>query len=328
MSKKTGYASIFSFPYYLLASEPLPRLDGAHRGRRYRIHEPFLMRPNGSPLSQSVPLGRWPNFRWSPALPAHKRTPPAQGLGGRIGAPYFYDGLRIDCWGSRAETEVNLLVRRFLFWLRRLSFQPWIGDIDRFFEDVEKHGVHINDGGDAVDSPYSKVRAHIPEGIEAITVHRWSSAFTAALTCETIRPYWNTFFDGINATAREDYASAVLGIVIALEGARDWNLSRLVGHQLLGDTGFRLDPPFDHTDLLKHLSRDTRARLGRDFSTERPQEWGHLRNAYIARHHVAHGKGPLFPTPNGLVKVSEETFRPWPHAVRTAVQWLEALSDS
>jgi len=325
MTRSSGWSGIFSFPFRILAATDLPQLDRMHRGRRFRIHKPFLLRPNGAPLTQSVPFRRWPNFQWCYALPPAKRIEPPQGLGVSLNAPVLYDGLRADCWGKGAENSLDDFVENFLLWLRRLSGQPWLGDVDRFFERSQKHQFAIDDSGAATDTPYSIAKAHVTGDVRLVTVADWRTAFDRTICQESVPAYWNTYYDGLNATARNDYPGAIMAMAMAIESARDMNLSRFVPHKFIPNVGFRLGPPFTHTNLLDHLSCNLRDHNGRDLSVERPDLWEHLKHLYIARHHVAHGKGAVFNENGQLRKVTEESFRPWPASVRVAIEWLESL---
>jgi hypothetical protein len=216
-------------------------------------------------------------------------------------------------------------MQRFLSWLRNLSGQPWIGDVDRFFERSQKHQFAIDDAGSAIDTPYSVARAHAVGGAHLITPQCWQVSFQRAAHDEIVPAYWNTFYEGLNATAWGDYSGAVMALSRSLETARDENLSRFVPHKFIANVGFRLDPPFAHTDLLDHLTNNLRDYLGRDFSIDHGTSWPHVKHLYLARHHVAHGKGAVYPEGGKLHRVTEETFRQWPTAVRTAIRWLESL---
>lgn len=158
-----------------------------------------------------------------------------------------------------------------------------------------------------------------------VTDEMWKNAFVLAVSGQEVPVYSNLFFDSINAAASRDYGRAIMNVAMALESCRDQNFSRMHPSTNVEGRGPQLEVPFDHTDLLKHLSMDARETFGRDFSAEHPDEWQLLRDLYVARHHVAHGKMPVFPTPMGLRTVNKDSFAPILLAAGVGLHWMETL---
>lgn len=319
-----GWSGIFALPYRIQAEEPLPELEYADQGIRYRVYAPFLVRADGTPLTADVPMHLWPRFTWHPSVPAQKR-----GGAGPITAKYgnaiLYDGLRIDLWGPDVHERLMTCFQSFMRWLRYASGQPWISDVDRHFESTQKRVFPIDIDGAAVDEATPVLQMLAITTIRLVTADMWRSAFYAAVCQKEVPVYWNLFYDGVNARAVDDYSRAVMTLAMSLEICRDQNVSRIHPAKDVAGRGPKLKAPFNHTNLIDHLSVNLRDVYGRDFSTEEPTHWPHIRDLYKTRHHVAHGSGPVYPTDTDLKLVDSNTFSAWQLAVFAALLWLEKL---
>jgi hypothetical protein len=322
--KATGWSGIVHFPYRINAREELREHETEGGGFRYRVHTPFLLRTQGSPITDEVPSNLWPDFQWHHSVHKRVREEPMAPINMRYNGAKWYDGLRIDISGPATEERISPFVLSFMRWLRHLSHQPWIGDVDRHYPSILKRVFPIDDRGAAVNevSPFAEI---VGASFQCVTDAIWHQAFQLAASGREVPVYVNLYFDGINASATHDYARAVMNLAMALESCRDINFARLWPAEDVEGRGPQLEAPFDDNNLLNHISKDAREAFNRDFSTEYPKHWPHIRNLYIARHHVAHGKRAVFPDDGGLKTVDGESFDKMRLATEQAISWMEAL---
>lgn len=330
-TQPSGYSGIFHFPFRLHAEEELHGHEGQGRDLRYRVHAPFLVRRTGSPITDDVPQGLWPDFRWHEAVPEEARGEQASPPDYHYNTPsralaIWYDGLRIDLWGPNAENRVFPLTVSAMRWLRHLSGQPWIGDVDRHYASIQKRSFPIDDSGAAVQQAGGLSSMTVAQ-FKFVTDAMWRSAFEHALWYR-VPIHSNLFFDGVNAVVTHDHERAIMNLAMALESCRDISFSKIHPAEFVEGRGPKLKRPFHQTDLLKHLSVHSASIFGRDFSVEQPEHWPHLRNLYLARQHVAHGKGPVFPSDDGLRIVDDESLFAMQMAAGNALTWIEQLAVS
>jgi hypothetical protein len=323
-----GWSGIFHFPYRINAEEELCQHEAQNARFRYCVHAPFLVRNQASPVTDDVPTDLWPDFRWhhsvrdvlrEPTAPIEARYNTSSGLA------LWYDGLRIDIWGSQAQEQISPFVTSFMRWLRHLSGQPWISDVDRHSPSILKRVFPIDESAAAVGEvhPFGML---VTARFHFVTDSMWQRAFEFAVSGQEVPVYSNLFFDAVNAGATQDYARGAMNLAMALESCRDQNFSQVHPAKFVVDRGPQLEAPFDHTDLLDHLSNNAEKVFHRDFSKEHPEHWEHLRNLYMVRHHVAHGKAPVFQTDRGLQRVERQSFGSMITATGTALTWIESLS--
>lgn len=148
-----GWAGIFHFPYRINAQEGLRAHEATGARFRYRVHMPFLLRRQASPLTDDVPPDLWPDFSWHPSVPEGMRGEPTAPVEFRyntpLGSAIWYDGVRVDIWGPDAEEQLSPFVFSFMRWLRFLSRQPWISDVDRHYPSILKRCFEIDEDGAA-----------------------------------------------------------------------------------------------------------------------------------------------------------------------------------
>lgn len=324
----TGWSGIFHFPYRINAQEKLREHETTGEGFHYRVHAPFLLRGQASPATDDVPTNLWPGFKWHDSVPQNLRDEPTAPVEFRynneLGPAIWYDGLRVDIWGSDARGRIAPFVLSFMRWLRHVSGQPWISAVDRHSESILKRFFEIDAHGAATSEVYpfgQMVGAQFVFVTDAI----WYKAFEVAASGQEVPVYSNLFFDAVNAGATRDYSRAIMNLAMALESCRDQNFSKFHQSKDVESRGPQLEAPFDHTNLLKHLSKDARDAFERDFSSEHPEHWPALQNLYVVRHHVAHGKGPVFSTDKGLKRVDTDSFGPMLLASAAALEWMERL---
>lgn len=321
----SGYSGIFHFPFRIYAQEELHGFEGRGSDFRYRVHAPFLVRRTGSPVTDDVPQELWPNFRWHVRVPREMRGEQSVAPDLYYQTPartnaIWYDGLRFDLWGTDALNRLAPFVLSAMRWLRKVSCQPWISDVDRHYGSTMKRSFPIDDSGAAVHEAPGLVRLR-PAVCSCVTNTMWQSAFAGAAQSE-VPTFYNLYFDAVNAAAIDDYSRATMNLAMALESCRDYYFSKIYPADFVEGRGPRLKAPFNLTDLLKHVSATAATVFGRDFSVEHSEDWPHLKNLYFARQHVAHGKGPVFPASAGLTLVDIKSFLKMQKAAWMAFTWM------
>lgn len=323
-----GWSGIFHFPFRINARGEFRQHDASGAGFRYRIYKPFLLRRDTSPLTSDIPQALWPDFAWHDSIRGRTQGEPTSPVemhySDKDGVADWYDGLRVDIWGPTAQDRLEPFVLSFMRWLRMVSLQPWISDVDHHSPSELKRFFEISTEGLAISEVYPVSSIRIAK-IAFVTDAMWQQAFEIAASGRETPLYANLFYDAINASARDDYDRAIMNLAMALESCRDQNFSKIHEAEDLELRGPQLKRPFNHTDLLMHLTKDSQQAFGRDFSVENPTHWPHLRNLYIARHHVAHGKGAVFSSQSGLKRVDKDSFSLMQIAAAAALDWMEAL---
>jgi hypothetical protein len=327
---RRGRSSIYSFPFRFYTGGDLQEVSVENDQERVRIHDPVVLRNGSTTLSPEFPPEEWPHFRWSPWAGRSKRLLPPKTLKPlpqRLGK-HAFDGFRIDHWSELEGNRVSRFVTRFLAWLRYQSGQEWIGRYEPHRDASLRYTFEIDAQGRAVDQPYLYGKTHMGyPWTRQISQVMWKAAAVHALQEDAPPEYWSVFFDAAMAVAVSDIRTTVLHLSLALEMARDVHLvkySKPRQHPLLGEVR---GEPFEDDDLLKHLTDRLEAvhPNGANASKALGEPWTRIRQLYIARHHVAHGKPPLAPWNGGVREVTYEDLTEIMKAAFGALQWLEAV---
>jgi hypothetical protein len=228
-------------------------------------------------------------------------------------------------WGPDAQDQISPFVLSFTRWLRRLSGQPWISDVDRHYPSILKRIFPIDVSGAAIEQvcPFAEM---VTAQFRFVTDAMWQQAFELAAAGREVPIHSNLFFDAVNARAVADYARAVMNLAMALEACRNVNFSRLHPAKVVEGRGPRLRKPFNDAYFVRHVSKDAQKIFGRDFSIEKSEHWQPLKDLYGARQHVAHGQGPVFSTQQGLKSVDEHSYDAMQAAADVALNWMETLT--
>lgn len=324
----SGLSRIFSFPFRIYGAPFLPALSGiaADRQHQVRIYPPFLVRVAGMPLSPDVPFDRWPGFQWSSTAPEHERIPPPQiaprpGLGPRV-----YDSLRVDFWGPDAHNFGLRFEPMFLSWLRLLTGQEWIGEYEPHTDTHVKYEFAIDSEGSASGAPYGLGRAITPSAhMRPLAEDIWRSAFANSLQNEPPPVYWMLWQDAAVHRAADHIREACLALTLSLEVARDSLFPKFASTRNRPGVGAVLTSPFDGTDLLEHLAGALQKVHNRNLKVEEPATWGEIKQLYVARHHVAHGREPIVRDSEKSRLAEDADLIRWMQAVRRTLLWMETL---
>ena len=352
-----GRSAIYGFPFRIYSEPFLSACEvvSSGRGFRYRVHRPFVVRPAGSPLSPEVPFEKWPAFEWNATVPERDRIGPPSGItatpdtrsdemlfnwspatpsagpqprpvGGDVRQPIrAYDALRVDVWGGTAEIEVERFVVALLDWMRRLTFQPWIGDYQAMGDSAVKATFEIDADGRAIVSPYARGAFFIWPEAQPLSGVSFQEAVYRASRGEEVEQYWRLYFDAINYLGRRRTNETVLALTLSLEIARNTIYPKFAPSKVKSGLGAVLVKPFDDTDLLAHLSTRLGAYRMRNLATEDSATFRHVNGLYTARHHVAHGKPAIVMTSKGAEAPSNKTLMDWAAATRKTLEWMESL---
>lgn len=323
-----GAAGIFGFPFRMHATLDIPSVQGKNASgtAKFRAHTPFTARSKGSPLSPFPSFESWPAFGWSPQSAQNQRLAPPKDLGTTFFGETAYDAMRVDAWSQTPEVDLQLFTKRFLQHLRILSGQSWVGAYEFQTDHSLKFTFPVDLDGFALETPYCGGSFLSPPAwTKPINGDLFQKAFSSALGDTDPLLYWSLFLDANNDFARGGLATAFLGLALSIEVARNTCFPRFAKTEMTPDLGEVLRPPFDGTDLLRHLSTALAQTVGRNLRQEQPGNWLNLKQLYIARHHIAHGKPPVFPTPQGLRRANEEDYVRWQDAAFGIISWIEAL---
>lgn len=279
-------------------------------------------------MSPDVPPKRWPRFAWNPGLdPSERLLPPTKGSV-QPASDEFFDALRIDVRGPRAEDVLNGYVPDFLGWVRQLSRQPWIGEYEPQTDVTKKYSFRCDAEGRAIDSPWALGKAAtFANWMRLISPGIWREAVTRAAEGITPDPYWSLFLDAQIARAVYKTSSALLSLALALEVARDQHFTRFARTETKDGVGEILGEPFSDTDLLKHLS--TRLQEAhpnnRTLKEEHPPLWTHVESVYVARHHIAHGGPAVVLGDEGVRPATDADIKEISDSVHDVLVWIENL---
>ena len=329
MGGTVGEAGIFTFPYRMYLGEEiapfeLADIDGLHS---VRVYSPWAVRHAGAPLSPHPPFADWPDFSWSPNLPADKcLEPPAKTWGTPPQAPAFADALRVDVLGPGSGALLQSFTSGFVRWLRHLSLQPWVGEYEPQSDWHLKFGFECDSEGRATDTPYAYgMFTTFARWMRLIDNEIWREAIHRALNSQEPNVYWDVFMDSQMQRAATKKSAALLSLTLAVEIARDRNFRRFAPTQSRPGIGTVLGRPFHGTDLLKHLSSSLEAVTSRNLKKERPLEWADLNQLYVARHHIAHGGPAVLPDKTGLHPARKADVRRLTESVYAIIRWIEDL---
>jgi hypothetical protein len=158
-----------------------------------------------------------------------------------------------------------------------------------------------------------------------LTPELWKSAFEYTLLGQAPPFYWMIWQDaGVHRAAGRVRESS-LSLALSLEVARDTLFPRFAKTRSKSGVGAVLSSPFDGTDLLRHLSSNLKDVRGRNLQTEEPRLWMEIKDLYVARHRIAHGREAMIRSPNGARPVNDEDLLRWKNVVQECLLWMETL---
>ena len=83
---------------------------------------------------------------------------------------------------------------------------------------------------------------------------------------------------------------------------------------------------FDDTDLLAHLAPRLEPLIGRSLSREEPNTYRAIRDLYVARYHVAHGRPAIVRDSGTVRRATDKDVKGWHRSSLGALKWIESLA--
>jgi hypothetical protein len=240
------------------------------------------------------------------------------------GASSLANALRIDVSrGSilRSALEVGALdyeaedlARKFIAFVRDGTRQWWVGRGREHTEDRLRHTFLTDSRGVRVSPLVSRHVAFSLLGIEQpLNPDRFQSVCRFLEQGSPVWQSWQMFYDAVYYYASGDLSRAVLAAGGAVELERD-------------RVAQRAKVRFRGTNLLKHIHIDAKKRFGRSFRDENRTEYGHVKELWLARGDVAHGKAPLMRRNGKIRPIVDQDLKPLLEAVLQLLNWLKQLT--
>jgi len=233
----------------------------------------------------------------------------------------------VDIWNKVDPTSASFqFLRRLLAWCRHRTEQAWIGVYEPHTDPVVQASFAIDTESSALSTPWRYgVTGGTTPNMRPLSSELWQQAFAAAMRGESPPTYWSLFHDA--SIHRAEYRSdlAVLAFALSLEVARDTLFEKFAPTKVRQGLGTVLAGPFQGTDVKAHLSHVLDKVRKRSLEREEPQTWLLIDQLWVARHHVAHGRPPVYQTSKGLKRVGDDDLGRWYAAVRNTLQWMENL---
>jgi len=240
---------------------------------------------------------------------------------------HAFDAVRIDFWGPDPHAYALRFEPAFLAWIRHLTGQDWVGVYEAHTDSRLKYGFDIDEEGRALPPITALLKGIRAQGVHVhpLNASLFQEAFYRSLREENPPLYWTLWQDASVYLAMNRTREIILTLVLSLEVARHVVFPHFARTKAEPGLGAVLMAPFDGTDLLKHLSSALEKVRNRNLQKEEPKIWQSIKSLYIARHHVAHGRPPVFSTLSGLQSVDDQNLVTWWNDVRSALLWIESL---
>jgi hypothetical protein len=324
----TGISYIFSFPFRVYYTSKLDVLNGdiPHTNTHLQISDCYAIRKKGVPLSPSILLKELPCFQWAPSLTKDQRLYPPGGFRGIPFGDSYFDCFRLTIWLDEDQEISIFIVSLFLRWMRRLTKQSWITSFESQTDSALKYSYSVDELGRAIDVPYACIAIMTPAlYMHPLDNHTWKLAFQNALNKLEPPTYWEVFLDAHDEHSRRRFSKVILNLSLSLEIARD-NIH--AKYCQLPESAFYhriLKKRFSGTDLLQHLSCQLERIVDRNAEKELPTAFMSIKELYIARHHVAHGKAPVIMEASSPRTVTVLDIQRWLFDTHTMLEWIEGI---
>lgn len=217
-----------------------------------------------------------------------------------------------------AQQAVADLIEEIFSWLRVITRQWWLG---RPTEAITGN-AHLN----IPMSGERHVSGQPVPTVKQTTAFADTVKITAALWSDVVervrrgkKPSASDLFlsDATYLLVVGEVRAAMVIYCCAIELARDEALDRRGVSKAKLHSGA--------TDVLKHLSVDFEALLGRNMSAEVPALYDFLKTLWICRGHLAHGQKPIWREGNRTVNFPQNATAIIPDQVRAIIAWIQAV---
>lgn len=322
LSGEKGITGLFTFPFRFYCLEEIEDYEFCNQVLKFKVHRPFVINSNISPLTIDIPFAKWPNFSWAPGVNNKNKLAPV--TGGFTSFPksvnnedtsYYYDSIRIDLWTSNnIEVEFYDRTKLFLDWLRYLSGQPWINEIETHHSNPLKHRYFIDKNGNCIEPP-RLVTFTTRADIALITNNMWRKAIENTVLGKIVQPYWNVYFDAQIKYSQGDYWQAILLSMLSVDISRN-----IIFGELFSDKEFA-----NETNLVHLFGKFLEKKINRNLEKEDSQLWLRFIDLFFTRHNLAHGK-ILAKRRKKDVPITEDIVIESIHTARHVINWLRSLT--
>jgi hypothetical protein len=315
-------AYLFNYPFDIVVSGKLSDVnDLARDGKRITVYAPYRSQTDERRMVENLPLdnvpyrsgANAPNF---PSFLAPTLTIP------QTDPTWRADSLRVDCLkGEPYEVAANV-ADSIIGLIRCFTGQWWIKRGRQHSRTHIRHWFNANEVGERLGGIgvfaflYGKMGCERP--LDSIVWHDVIDAFAHG---HRISLSLDIFLDSIFFHSADDLRRSVLELGISNEVLLAETLSKWVSKARI--TQSQSERLLRGSDFLNHLG-NLEALCKRSFAKDNPSAFAWIKSTWIGRGHVAHGKAPRAPVPDGS---QELTLKSMPSAFLAAQNFREWLNE-
>lgn len=329
---KAGTSYLFTYPFWFFVDSTslLPVIEITIENSLVRFYSPFRSAPANfisMPFinPQSIPLIHKGRLRIDfkikdcAAIPLlkkngdvsmywsflrHWENPPTE---------FPMDSIRIDIIGNPQDSnDPEQLSTKLMNQLRWRSNQWWIGRSSDVSSGHIRNTFDISTEGEPLSILDGVARGRTVAGFEkAIDASLWQAAIIDIQNEVEVPLYDVLLLDARYFAAAGDIRRSVLDSATACEIAKNITFERL-------------NLKKDGTDLIKHISEKLEEKIGRSYEKEESANYLIIKDLWIARGNIAHGK--IEYRYNGqTVVIDDKRVGEFASAAKNCVRWLETL---
>lgn len=331
---KSGVSHLFTYPYWIFVDTTisLPITEISLEDNLVRIYPPFrsgkanflpmpFINPRNIPSIHPITVLIDPRTKDLAVIPRFDRQPDgtfsltfySSNDWGTPPIKFPMDSIRVDVLGDKEDSYlVYDVVEKLLKQLRWRSNQWWIGRSSDVLSGHKRNSFDISEKGEPLSVLQGIVRARTLSDFEkAIDVPIWQSAIADIQNANEAPLYDVLLLDARYFAAANDIRRSLLDSATACELAKNMTFERL-------------NLPKDGTDLIKHISEKLEEKINRSYKTEEPDNFKIIKDLWVARGNIAHGKIEYRYEGQPVVIDKERCFK-FAEAAENCVRWLEKL---
>lgn len=321
LSGEKGVTGLFTFPFRFYCLQEIEDCEFSNQELKFKVHRPFVINSNISPLTIDIPFEKWPNFSWAPGVNnKNKLAPVTRGFTAfpksvrNEDTSHYYDSIRIDLWTqNNIEIEFRDRTKLFFDWLRLLSGQPWINAVETHHSNPLKHKYFIDKNGNCIEPP-RLITFNTRANISLLTNTMWRRAIENTVLGIPIEPYWNVYFDSQIKYSQKDYWQAILLSMLSIDICRN-----IIFKRLFSEKEFK-----NETNLEYLFSKFLEKKINRNLQQEDPKLWLRFIDLFLTRHNLAHGK-ILAKRQKKDVPITEDIVMESILTAPLVISWLQSL---
>lgn len=290
-----AFLVLFPFDIKLAEHDTSAPIDLLIDGRRATFYWPFWHEKEAGRQIHCV------NLDWVPSRPGYPSwaIQPC-GLTFTIlpgAGRAFADGLRLDVEAEPTETQlVNGLVVRLLRQIRARTGQWWIGHAHREGQDFVRgvYAVDVNGIATSRDALGGVKISPFFGSERTLTAADFALSCAAVAADADVQPYFDVFYDAVYFIIESgDVRRALLETCIACDIAVLYEAIR--AGERIGKSELEVRSALSDRDLLINLRAGLSKIFGTiaDYRTANPEDYELVRQLWIARCAIAHGRSPI-----------------------------------